>query len=82
MKQTIGNACGTIALLHSIGNVRDKVSLGGGCSCNCWHTDCVAHIRDAALATGASSKRDRPCISNGRAGPVSYTPVCCLCAPS
>jgi ubiquitin carboxyl-terminal hydrolase L3 len=33
MKQTIGNACGTIALLHSIGNVRDKVSLGEACSC-------------------------------------------------
>lgn len=28
MKQTIGNACGTIGLLHSIGNNLDKVELG------------------------------------------------------
>jgi hypothetical protein len=28
MKQTIGNACGTIALLHSIGNVRAELALG------------------------------------------------------
>lgn len=28
MKQNIGNACGTIALLHSIGNNVDKIPLG------------------------------------------------------
>lgn len=28
MKQTISNACGTIAMLHSIGNNRDKLELG------------------------------------------------------
>ena len=28
MKQTIGNACGTIGLLHSIGNSQDKITLG------------------------------------------------------
>lgn len=29
MKQTIGNACGTIALLHSLGNAMDVLSCGG-----------------------------------------------------
>jgi hypothetical protein len=29
MKQTIGNACGTIAMLHSIGNNRQRLQLGG-----------------------------------------------------
>lgn len=28
MKQTIGNACGTIGLLHSIGNSQDRIKLG------------------------------------------------------
>lgn len=28
MKQTIGNACGTIGMLHALGNVREAVSLG------------------------------------------------------
>ena len=29
MRQTIGNACGTIGLLHALGNVRQDVPLGG-----------------------------------------------------
>jgi ubiquitin carboxyl-terminal hydrolase L3 len=33
MKQTIGNACGTIAMLHSIGNSRQQLQLGG---CMLW----------------------------------------------
>lgn len=28
MKQTVGNACGTIGLLHAIGNARQHVTLG------------------------------------------------------
>ena len=28
MKQTIGNACGTIGLLHSIGNSQERIQLG------------------------------------------------------
>lgn len=28
MKQTIGNACGTIGLLHALGNARGDVRLG------------------------------------------------------
>ncbi|RYY84695.1 hypothetical protein EON63_08690 [archaeon] len=27
MKQTIGNACGTVGLLHSVGNVREHVTI-------------------------------------------------------
>lgn len=30
MKQTISNACGTVALIHAVGNNTDKVSLGDG----------------------------------------------------
>lgn len=29
MKQTIGNACGTIALLHGLGNNRHNLPIGG-----------------------------------------------------
>lgn len=32
MRQTIGNACGTIGLLHSLGNTRAAVRLGGLCT--------------------------------------------------
>ena len=28
MKQTIGNACGTIGIIHSIANNTDKIPLG------------------------------------------------------
>lgn len=28
MRQTVGNACGTIGLLHAIGNARDHFTLG------------------------------------------------------
>jgi ubiquitin carboxyl-terminal hydrolase L3 len=28
MKQTVGNACGTIGLLHAIGNMRQHVVIG------------------------------------------------------
>ena len=28
MKQTVGNACGTVGLLHSIGNCLDKIKCG------------------------------------------------------
>ena len=28
MKQTVGNACGTIGLLHAIGNLTSKIKLG------------------------------------------------------
>lgn len=30
MKQIVGNACGTIALLHCIGNVRDQIVIENG----------------------------------------------------
>jgi ubiquitin carboxyl-terminal hydrolase L3 len=30
MKQTVGNACGTVGLLHCIGNVQNKVSIASG----------------------------------------------------
>jgi ubiquitin carboxyl-terminal hydrolase L3 len=30
MKQTVGNACGTIAMLHAIANCRQAMGLGGG----------------------------------------------------
>lgn len=28
MKQTVGNACGTIGLLHAVGNVASEINLG------------------------------------------------------
>lgn len=28
MKQTVGNACGTIGLLHAIGNLTSEIKLG------------------------------------------------------
>ncbi len=30
MRQTISNACGTIALLHAVGNNTDELSIGAG----------------------------------------------------
>lgn len=30
MKQTVGNACGTVGILHAIGNARSKAGEGGG----------------------------------------------------
>ena len=30
MKQTIGNACGTVALIHAFGNNSEKVQLDNG----------------------------------------------------
>jgi hypothetical protein len=42
MKQTIGNACGTIALLHAVANNRQSLNLGGlaeeeeGCGLQMW----------------------------------------------
>ena len=30
MKQTIGNACGTVGLLHTLGNCRDKLTFSKG----------------------------------------------------
>lgn len=30
MKQTVGNACGTVGLLHCIGNVRSKLNIADG----------------------------------------------------
>lgn len=33
MKQTIGNACGTIGALHAIANNQDKLSIGKAPSC-------------------------------------------------
>lgn len=32
MRQTIGNACGTIGLLHALGNTKQTVRLGGRCT--------------------------------------------------
>lgn len=40
MKQTIGNACGTIAMLHSIGNNRQRLQLGA------WHAAVQQHIAE------------------------------------
>jgi hypothetical protein len=44
MKQTIGNACGTIALLHAIGNKLETVTLGASpctdVSCLLPHVPC------------------------------------------
>lgn len=28
MKQTVGNACGTIGLLHAVGNITNEIKLG------------------------------------------------------
>lgn len=28
MKQTVGNACGTIGLLHAVGNITSEIKLG------------------------------------------------------
>lgn len=28
MKQTVGNACGTIGLLHALGNITSEIKLG------------------------------------------------------
>lgn len=28
MKQTVGNACGTVGLLHAVGNVTSEIKLG------------------------------------------------------
>ena len=35
MKQTIGNACGTIGLLHAIGNSQDRIKLGAALDNSC-----------------------------------------------
>lgn len=45
MKQTIGNACGTIALLHAVANNRQSLDLGGlteeeGPACRCGAAGC------------------------------------------
>jgi len=33
MKQTVGNACGTVGLLHSLGNNLDAITLGNCFDC-------------------------------------------------
>jgi Ubiquitin carboxyl-terminal hydrolase, family 1 len=42
MKQTIGNACGTIGLLHALGNTKAVVRLGGQLH---YAMHCCSHIR-------------------------------------
>lgn len=41
MKQTIGNACGTIGALHAIANTQDKVSIGKP---PCFLLSCIARF--------------------------------------
>ena len=38
MKQTVGNACGTVGILHSIANNLDRVDLSEDSPCTHTHT--------------------------------------------
>ena len=60
MKQTIGNACGTIGLLHAAANNRDALGIGApgtalaavGCGTACWR--CTHAAPPACSSTRAS----------------------------
>ncbi|XP_065178951.1 ubiquitin carboxyl-terminal hydrolase isozyme L3-like [Sycon ciliatum] len=49
MRQTIGNACGTIGLLHSISNSKDRVDLEEG-----YLTNFISHTKDMTPAERGS----------------------------
>ena len=50
MRQTIGNACGTIGLLHSISNNKDRLDLG---KYTCVFTCCLLVTVKKILVAGA-----------------------------
>ena len=60
MKQTIGNACGTIGALHAIANNQDKLLIGKALSCCFQYGTRNFHTLCSSLEAWAHSRPSRP----------------------